>query len=419
VKQYSADGFWVLVLLGLAAWVVEHPTLRRAALWWAVAAVAGWLSMGAILAVPGLALVLVGVAVRRRRWWPAVRDVALPGVVWLAAFAVQYRLSLRFATGSDYLADFWDGLGYPPRSGPLAAVKWLLRRPEALAADPLHLDAGLPGELWPQVVAALFWLLVAVGLVLAARRRRAYGLLLAAPIAVGLLLAMLGIVPLAVRLALWLVPILFVAVAVALDAAARVLRAAVAARGSPGAADRGSPGAAALGSPGRVRTALAAVAAAGCLALLVALVPFGASAVSAAATRPGVDDRAAVAWMLAQHRQGDLVLAVGAATRALQWYDPDRRLQPARMALPLPNGACDQAALRKAINKYARLIVYSGIRLDPYKDAPDVLDRRLGEIGTVTERRTFGAGHSIVYVVQLRAAGPPSFAADGKCLVAK
>jgi Dolichyl-phosphate-mannose-protein mannosyltransferase len=403
VKQYSADAFWVLVLLGLAAWVAENPTLRRAALWWAVAAVAGWLSMGAILAVPGLALVLFGVAVRRRRWWPAVRDLALPGVVFLAAFAVHYQLSLRFAAGSDYLADFWDGLGYPPQSGPLAAVKWLLRRPEALAADPLHLDAGLPGEVWPAVVAALFWLLVAAGLVLAARHRPAYGLLLATPVAVGLLLAVLRVVPLATRLALWLVPVLLVAAAVALDAAARVLRAAVAARGSPG----------------RVRAALAAVAAAGCLALLVALVPFGASAVSTAATRPGVDDRAAVAWMRSQHRQGDLVLVVGSATRARQWYDHDQRLRPARMVLPSATAACDQAALRNTTKNYARLIVYSGIRLHPYKDAPAVLDRRLGEIGTVVERRTFGAGDSIVYLVELRAAGQASFAADGKCLVAK
>jgi hypothetical protein len=401
VKQYSADAFFVLLLLGLAGWVVESPTLRRAATWWAVAAVAGWFSMGSILAVPGFALILFVVAIRRRRWWPAIREVALPGLIWLAAFGAQYTLSLRFATGSDYLATFWDGLGYPPRSGPLAVARWLLRRPEALSADPLHLNAGLPEGLWPKVVAALFWLLVAAGLVLAARRRPAYGLLLAAPMATALVLAVLRVVPLAVRLALWLVPVLFVAVAVALDAAARWLRSAIAAM----AAHRG-------------RAAIAAVAAAGCLALLVALVPFGASAVSGAATRPGIDDRAAVAWMHTQHRPGDLVLAVGSATRALQWYDPDQRLRPWRMVLPTPSGECDPTTLVNATTGYTRAIVYTGIRVVPYKDALQVLGRRLGELGTVTDKRTFSSD-SIVYVVELH--NPPwtRFATGGKCLEAR
>jgi Dolichyl-phosphate-mannose-protein mannosyltransferase len=402
VKQYSADAFFVLLLLGLAAWVVEQPTLRRATIWWAVAAVAGWFSMGSILAAPGFALVLFGVAIRRRRWWPAVREVALPGVLWLASFGAHYALSLRYATGSDYLAAFWDGLGYPPRSGPLAVARWVLRRPEALSADPLHLNAGLPGGLWPKLVAALFWLLVAAGLVLAARRRPGYGLLLAAPMASGLILAVLRVVPLAVRLAIWLVPVLFVAVAVALDAAARWLRSALATI-----------------SAHRARAAVAAVAAAGCLALLVALVPFGASAVSAATTRPAIDDRAAVAWMQEQHRRGDLVLAVGSATRALQWYDPEQRLRPWRMALPSPSNGCDPAALINATRGYSRVIVYTGIRVSPYQDALRVLGRRLGELGTVTDKRTFGRGDSIVYLVQLHAPPRTTFATGGKCLVTR
>jgi hypothetical protein len=432
VKQYSTDAFCVLLLLGLAGWVVQSPTLGRAVTWWAVAAVSGWFSMGAILVVPGLALVLAGVAIRERGWRLAARDLALPGVVWLAFFAVHYELSLRFATGSDYLANFWDGLGYPPRSGPLAMARWLLRRPEALAGDPLHLNAGLPDGLWPKAVGALFWLLVAVGLVVAARRRLAYGLLLAAPIASALVLAVLRVVPLAIRLALWFVPALFIAVAVALAAAARLLVTALAARRTAardlaGDPARGSAAAAqsatgvrpAAPTVSRGRAVITAVAAAGCLTMLVALVPFGASAVSTAATRPGVDDRAAVAWIQAQHRPGDLVLAVGSATRAFQWYDPDERLRPWRMVLPTPAGGCDPGALVSATSGYARVIAYSGIRVNPYKDALPVLARRLGELGTITAKRTFGAGDSIVYVVDLHTPRPEAPAADGKCLEAK
>jgi Dolichyl-phosphate-mannose-protein mannosyltransferase len=405
VKHYSADAFAVLVLLGLAAWVVERPTRRRAATWWAAAAAGGWISMGATLAAPGLALVLVGSAWWRRRWARA-RDVALPGVAWLASFAVQYQLSLRFTAGSDYLANFWDGLGYPPRSGPLAVARWLVHRPAALAADPLHLNAGLPGGVSPKILGGLFWLLVAAGLVVAVRRRPAYGLLLAAPVASALALAVLRVVPLAVRLALWMVPALLAAAAVALDAAARLL---VWARRRFVA-----PSVPSVPAPALARTV--AVAA---LVPLMGLVPLGTSVVESTATRPAVDDRGAVGWMRAAHRPGDLVLAVGSATRAFQWYDPDGRLRPWRMAMPTPPGSsCDPAGLVTATAGYRRVIVYSGTRAQPYKNAPQVLARRLGDIGKVVEVRRFGGGDSIVYVVE-RDPGPPSPSARGECIVVR
>jgi hypothetical protein len=408
VKHYSADAFSVLALLGLAGWVVERPTLRRAGTWWAVAAVASWFSMGAVLATPGLALVLLATAWWPRRWARA-RDVALPGAAWLASFAAHYQLSLRFTAGNDYLTTFWQGLGYPPRSGPLAVARWLLHRPAALAADPLHLDAGLPGELAPKLLGGLFWLLVAAGLAIAVRRRRAYGLLLAAPPVSALALAMLRVVPLALRLALWMVPALFVAAAVAVDAAARLLasryrRVSLAVAGSAALRDR---------------PAFAAVAAVGALVPLVGLVPLGTSAVESTAAYPAVDDRAAVTWMRTAHRPGDLVLAVGSATRAFQWYDPDGQLRPLRMVLPTPPGqACDPAGLVTAVEGYRRVIAYSGIRASSYRNAPQVLARRLGELGRVMEQRRFGGGDSIAYVVQLRDPRP-SPAPGGPCLTAK
>lgn len=408
VKHYSADVFWVLLLVGLAARVLERPSLGRSAAWWAVAVAGAWLSMGAILAAPGFALILFGTTACRRQW-TAARDVALPGVAWLASFGVHYQLSLRFTAGSDYLADFWDGLGYPPRSGPLSLARWLLTRPAALAADPLHLDAGLPGELLPKLAGGLFWLLVAAGLVVAFRRRPAYAALLAAPVASALVLAVLRVVPLAYRLALWLVPAVFLAAAVALEAAGRW-----SVRVVPGF---GWSARLWSGPVWSARSAGAVVAVVGCLAPLTALAPLGAAAVAATAARPAVDDRAAVAWMRAVHRPGDLVLAVGSATRALQWYDPDQTLRPWHMALPSGSGrGCDPTGLVDVTSRYERVLAYSGIRAHPYQHAHQVLARRLGELGKATERRTFGAGESIVYLVELdrsRAARP----AGGECIV--
>jgi hypothetical protein len=460
VKHYSSDAFSVLVLLGLAAWVVEHPTPRRTGTWWAAAALGGWFSMGATLAAPGLALVLLGSAWSRRRWAGA-REVALPGLLWLASFTVHYRLSLRFTAGSDYLTNFWDGLGYPPRSGPLAVARWLLHRPAALAADPLHLNAGLPDDLSPKILGGLFWLLVAAGLAAAVRRRPAYGLLLAAPVASALALAVLRMVPLAMRLALWMVPALFVAAAVALDAAASLVASArrrapaglpagssvplrpsapgrsvapessaapgpsaapamLAARGlpaSPGVS--AAPGVRMAPGPAPALARARVVIALGALVPLAGLVPLGTSAVEATAARPAVDDRDAVAWMKTVHKPGDLVLAVGSATRALHWYDPGKRLRPWRMALPTrPGSRCDPAGLVKATAGYRRVIAYSGIRAHPYEDAQPVLARRLSEIGTIAQTRRFGAGDSIVYVV-VRHGRLPSPPVNGECIVAR
>jgi hypothetical protein len=402
VKHYSADSFFVLLLVGLAGWVVEDPrSLRRVTLWWLAAAAGAWMSMGAILTTPGLAAVILGTVWWRGRWADAARAV-LPGLVWLAAFAAHYLLALRYTTtGNAYMTRFWAGLGYPPRgSGPTRLVHWLLDRPQVLAANPLHLDAGIANPGLATAAAALFWLLALAGVLVAAVRRLPWGLLVLAPVASGFALGVLRMVPLVNRLALWFVPALFLAVAVALEAAAR------AARRLP-----------ALWRERRTLRLVPAGAAAASLLTLAFLVPYGASAAIAATEVPTTDDRAAVRWMQAHHRPGDLTLVVGSASRALQWYDPDQRLQPAAMVTSKPAGPdCDPDALRRATQGFQRVLAYGGIRIVPYHHTHEVLRDRLAELGSVVEVHSFGAGESVVYLVDLTAPSAP-VAAGGTCIM--
>ncbi|HET8659641.1 MAG TPA: hypothetical protein VFM55_11650 [Micromonosporaceae bacterium] len=401
VKQYSADTFCTLALLALAGWVAEAPqAARRIAVWWAAAVASSWLSMGAVLVTPGLALVLLAAVWWRGRWTAALRGV-LPGLVWLASFAAHHLLSLRHATGNAYLQSFWAGLGYPPKAaGPGATAEWLWDRLSVLAGDPLRVvPESTPGP-WAGAGVTLFWLAVLAGAVVAAGRRPAFGLLLAVPLLSAFLLAAVRVVPLAGRLALWVVPSLFVAAACAFDAASGV-----------GYGYAAHP---------RVRAPAVGLSAAAGLVALALLVPAGVQAVASTASVPKVDDRASVAWMRSQHQPGDLTLVVGTAGRALEWYDPTGTLQPVRTVVSgAPAGRCDPEQLRRLAVGYRRVIAYAGDRIHPYRTTYLLLERQLPTLGQLVQVRHFGAGHSTVYVVDLRPAPPPVPAATGDCVTVR
>jgi hypothetical protein len=131
VKHYSADVFWVAVLLLLAGQVAEQPADRRQVIkFWLAAVVGLWLSMGAFLALPALAIVLASQAWIRGRWragWPHL----VGGAVFTTAMAANYLLVLQHAVGNEYLNRFWSGIGYHPR----AAGLW---RPRSGCPSPWH-----------------------------------------------------------------------------------------------------------------------------------------------------------------------------------------------------------------------------------------------------------------------------------------
>ena len=79
---------------------------RRVATWWAAAAAGQWLANGALLIVPGCALVLLVMSWRRHGQRAAVTFTLL-GVVWLASFGLNYVEAMRHTLNSEFLRTYW------------------------------------------------------------------------------------------------------------------------------------------------------------------------------------------------------------------------------------------------------------------------------------------------------------------------
>lgn len=408
VKQYSADVFFVLLLIGVALWAVRTPLIaRRFLIWWATAALACLFSMGAILATPGLAILLVGAAWWRGRWWSAVR-AGLPAVIWLLTFVVHYWLSLRHVLANDYMTQFWAGRGFPPEdAGGRGTVAWVVRRLEVLGVDPLGLDAAGLGRDWLIFACVVFWTMTALGVAVAMSRRPPMGLLLAVPTASAFVLAILWISPLYMRLAMWMMPALFLSVGFAVDAAARAAIRPLRRGASTEPTSRGRPG--------WLRWTAAG---AGALAVLIVMVPYG--PVVATRFRPAApipfDYRASTAWLQAQHRSGDLTIGIHGSHDAIGWYDPDNLLNPAQwVVVPGPDEGCDQDNLRQRLAGFDRVLVYGELRGKEAMLTGEALSTILADHAESVQEGEFGP-RGMVQIVVLRP--DPAPATDGgPCLV--
>lgn len=392
LKHYSADVLWVLLLLALAGLVVEEPRSKRRILgFWAVAAIGLWFSMGALLIVPGLALVLGFQAVIRHGWRATLPHLPA-GLGYVASFLLHYQLSLRHTVGNSYLTSVWSSVGYPPDSAGLRLTfTWFWGQLRALGENPLGL-AG-PG------MSKLFWLLALGGLLMALWHRLEFGLLLALPLVSAVLLSLLHLVPLAVRLALWVVPVLFIAVASCIAAGAALIGRAWRERHR----EQRWQSSAKLG--------LGTLAIAG----LLVTIPMAGQTSAIVRGEQDMDDRGAIHWMIEQRRPGDLVLLVSAAGRAAAWFDPEGRLNPARGVVSVPAGPeCDPQGLAKATAGYRRVLAYAGVRYMPYNETYQVLRDRLAELGEIKQTQRFGK-LGLVYVVELT--GQPSTRVASDCII--
>jgi hypothetical protein len=290
IKHYSADVFFGLLLPALALWTIESGTTRRVVIWWLTASVALWFANGAVFVVPGCAVVLCAWAWHRAGWRRAL-DVALPAVIWLASFAVHYRLSIGPAMQNQDLQGYWAS-ALPPRTSDLGALlEWL-----GAQAKPLAIDPGGTG-LW-----IAFWLAAAGGLFLAARANLPLGLVLLSVPITAFLLATLRLVPLRGRLFLWAIPALYAALAIAADGTVRCARQSLAGRRWLGA------GVCALG-------ALVAID------VSVDIVRSGVREISTQpASKHNLDDRSALRILMALREPGDALATMHLGLPAVWWY---------------------------------------------------------------------------------------------------
>jgi hypothetical protein len=202
VKQYSTDVLVVLAL-GLLAHNVssrtdDGPPLRRLVF---AGVVAVWLSHVAVLALAGISVTLVVrplLSADRRR---ALR-VGLVLLPWVVSFLASYAVTLHSVQNSTEVSNYWRHT-YPHSL--LGLPGWFFSRWYDVAHEPLHMTV--------RVLGLLLLVLGLTRLVLFGGR---WAVLTWAAMPFALLAAAVHTYPFADRLALWLVPLVALAMAATL-----------------------------------------------------------------------------------------------------------------------------------------------------------------------------------------------------------
>jgi hypothetical protein len=389
LKHYSGDTFWALLLPALAAASLdasrESPlSVRMTAAWWLAAAVGVWFGNGAVFVTPACAIALVAVSWRRAGWRGALYAAA-PSVVWFASFAADYFLVLRHALSNPVLKEYWAFAFPPVGEGFAATLRWLAVLPDAFAAKP----AG-------SQFAFLFWLAGAIGLGVSFARRQVLGVMFATVPLSALVLAFLHVVPTFERLALWVVPALYVGVALCADASMWL-----------------------FDQRHRQRLAAAAGVLAGIIVLAVAgdIVWRGARALAGKdLSNYGLDDRNSIRLLLASHRAGDAIVTTHFGLVALWWYG-GLNISDVEQTGHLPDGSplfelrhvpheadCERASasLDAAFSGRDRAAVYLGFRLNVLPENFDKLVMRdLSRRGSLVTYKEY-ADESRVAIFDLR-----------------
>ena len=381
LKHYSADTFWAFLLPALAAWALEENddaslARRRWVIWWLGAAIGQLFANGAMLVTPACAVVMFLVIFQRG----GVRLV-LPfvgaSVIWFATFAAHYGLSLQYTQNSRFLWTIWGGEVRPESAGLTETVRWLAERFEPIARRPGGATAPL-----------LFWIAAAGGFMLA--RRRLFGLLcLVVPLS-GFLLAVLRLVPLHDRFALWIIPALYAGIALLLDA--------------------GIHHTINAGKRPWTRAAFGVACIALAISAVADIVGQGRRHLDIgvpADNNHGVNDRTAVKWLLEQSRPGDAVVATRLGWPGIWWYGKIP-LYPRPPGGKLPGGVpmiemyhqridCG-GDLATLASEHQRLIVYVGFP-DHEPVFRTLVVNELRKVGRIVESRDFAA-LSHVFIVE-------------------
>ena len=381
LKHYSADAFWAFLLPALAAWALEPKDApsaanRRWLVWWMAAAVGQLFSNGAVLATPACAVVMF-VVILHRGGVRLVLPFVAASAIWFAAFGAHYVLSLQHTQNSRFLWTIWGGEVRPASAGVVETIAWLAGR-----FSPIALRPG--GATAP----ALFWTAAAAGFVLA--RRRLLGLLfLVVPLS-AFLLAVLRIVPLHDRFALWIVPALYAGIALLLDVGVH--------HSVAGWRQQRWTRVAA----GGITIVLSTWAAADVIAQGRRHLDIGVTADN----NHGVDDRTAVKWLLEQAGPGDAVVTTRLGWPAIWWYG-QIPLYPRPPGGHLPGGIpmiemyhqqidCG-SELATLASEHRRLIVYIGFPDHEPSFRPLVVNE-LRRVGKIVESRDFAALSRVLIV---------------------
>jgi hypothetical protein len=206
VKQYSFEVLCAVLLVGTAIAVRRADDSRALAGWWGLAAVSLAFSQPAVFAVPAVAAVMAVEMVLRSQWTRLIAFASWSLLFW-AALAADWYVSLRHSATNSYLRVYWQQLGaFPGKAG--TSTTWVSQLVDHFAGNPLDATVAV-AVLLAAVLGAvrLFW------------RRPFDALIVLAPLAAAAVVTILGIYPLWERAALWLVPGVVLLLGAAVDGA--------------------------------------------------------------------------------------------------------------------------------------------------------------------------------------------------------
>jgi hypothetical protein len=391
-KPYSADAFWALTLSAVAIWAAE-PTagrpmsLARTGTWWSIAAIGQWFSFGATFATLGSGLVLCTISYRRAGSRLAAA-IALQSLIFLIVFAAHYAWSISYGNNDPYLRNYW-WWGFPPvGAGVTATLQWLGKQIQPLSEHPGGTTLGL-GLL----------LAAGYGAGISLMRHPALGLVILSVPITAFILAAFRILPLTDRLALWTVPAVYAAVALALDDLVARARAEFARR-----------------QWARFGVAMAC-----------AIVPIwvGADIVvrthaqfSVGGTNHGLDDGRSIRLLMAQRQPGDVLLTTHLGLPAVWWYGKVPISDPNRGSLHPDDGApifeithlqrgesgCQgspRTQLARAVTGWRRAAIYLGFASQTPTELPSLVLDELSALGAVVAYRQVSEGIAAIFDLTL------------------
>lgn len=218
-KQYSVDVLVTVLLVLATVRFLDGPlSSRRAATWGALGVVCMLFSHPSMLVLAACWLT-AGVVIAVRHGPRALSSLA-PGVaVWIIGLGLLYLVSLRHLAANPSLEAFWKD-GYAPQ--PLrvgTALPWIADVVGGLVPNPIELTAP-----------ALVLILMAVGTGALLLRHPPAGVLVVAIVAAALAAGLVAVYPMKWRLALYLVPVVLLALGASIDAVHRGKGASVVAR---------------------------------------------------------------------------------------------------------------------------------------------------------------------------------------------
>jgi hypothetical protein len=303
------------------------------------------------------------------------------GAVWLAAFALHYQFVLQYTHHNRYLRTYWMGEIPPDSAGLLETIGWIGQRLIPLGENPGAATVG-----------AALWLGALLGFA-TTRHRLLSGMFVTVPLS-AFLLAALRLVPLYERFSVWIVPALYLGVALLIDSGWR--------QAGRGWRDRRYP-----------RLLLGGAAVAVALAIGADIYARGHPALDLGKptdSNHGLNDRQAVPWLMERRQPGDALLSTRLGWPAIWWYgdisletiDPNGRLPDAAVMYQVSHQSQGPtcADWRSFLSMHRRVLVHVA-----FPDMPEgflgLLLQELDPFAIVVESTTF-ADRSRVAVLERR-----------------